>query len=178
MLVATGFGITNAVDNPTRQAFVPEMVGPDSIGNAVSLNSVMVNAARAIGPAVAGVLIVTAGVGGCFLINAASFIAILVALATMNTSKLHPVRAAAHRPGQLLPARGSQRSRSGRCCTPQAIVFLIATLLTRPGSTWAASLPSESLQRDAAPSMPRLLGRLRRSCPTSNTWFLDCMREA
>ena len=127
MLVAAGYGLTNAVDNPTRQAFVSEMVGTDSVGNAVSLNSVVTNAARAIGPAVAGVLIVTAGVGGCFLINAASFIAILLALATMNTSKLHPARAAAHRPGQLLDGLRYVR-RTPRLLTPLLMMALIGAL--------------------------------------------------
>jgi MFS family permease len=87
----------------------------------------MVNAARAIGPAVAGVLIVTAGVSGCFLINAASFIAILVALATMNTSKLHPVRAAAHRPGQLVEGLRYVR-RTPRLLTPLLMMALIGAL--------------------------------------------------
>jgi MFS family permease len=96
MVIATGLGLANAVGNPTRQAFVPEMVGADAVANAVSLNSVMTNAARALGPALAGVLIVTAGVSGCFLINAASFVAILVALATMDGSRLHPAQATAH----------------------------------------------------------------------------------
>ena len=127
MVVAACFGLTNAVDNPARQAFVPEMVGADSVGNAVTLNSVMVNAARAVGPALAGILIVTAGVAGCFLVNAASFVAILVALATMNTSLLEPAQAVASRPGQLLEGLRYVR-RTPRLLTPLLMMALIGAL--------------------------------------------------
>ena len=70
-------GLNNAFENPARQSFMLEMVGRDSLRNAVSLNSTMVNLARVVGPAVGGVLIATVGVGVCFLINAASFIVVI-----------------------------------------------------------------------------------------------------
>ena len=66
-------GTINAVDNPTRQSFAIEMVGPDRVVNAVGLNSVIIHASRIAGPAVAGVVISVWGVGPCFAINAASF---------------------------------------------------------------------------------------------------------
>jgi MFS family permease len=69
-------GLNNCFENPARQAFVLEMVGPDELRNAISLNSVLVNAARAVGPAVAGVIIAVSGVGVCFLLNAVSFVAV------------------------------------------------------------------------------------------------------
>ena len=94
-------GCANAVDNPTRQSFVLEMVGPTHLRNAVTLNSVLVNAARAVGPAVAGILIATVGVGICFLINAGTFVAVLFALATLNVSELQPSPPAARAKGQL-----------------------------------------------------------------------------
>ena len=71
-------GCVNAVDYPTRQAFVMEMVGCDRVVNAVSLNSVLVHSARVIGPAFAGVLIATVGVEPCFALNAASFAFMIV----------------------------------------------------------------------------------------------------
>ena len=77
-----------AVDNPTRQSFVIEMVGPDRVVNAVSLNSALVHMARMAGPAVAGILIATVGVEPCFLVNAATFAAMLVALRRMRPSEL------------------------------------------------------------------------------------------
>src|SRR6202167_468892 len=76
-LLAALLGLNNAFENPARQSFMLEMVGPDHLRNAVSLNSVMVNVARSIGPAVAGVLIATVGSGVCFLVNAGSFVAVV-----------------------------------------------------------------------------------------------------
>lgn len=95
--LALCFGILSALDNPARQAFIPEMVGQGLIHSAVTLNSTFVNVGRAIGPAVAAVLIATIGIGWCFLVNAASFAAVLYALLTMKVADLHPasrVRAA------------------------------------------------------------------------------------
>jgi MFS family permease len=87
-LIATLLGLINAVDNPTRQTFVAEMVGVDQLTNAVTLNSVMVNVARAIGPAVAGVLIATVGSGWCFFINAMSFGFVLLSLKALHRDEL------------------------------------------------------------------------------------------
>jgi MFS family permease len=81
-------GAINSVDNPTRQSFAIEMVGSDRVVNAVSLNNVLIHSARILGPAVAGVLIATAGVAPCFLINALSFAAMIVALRAMEPDQL------------------------------------------------------------------------------------------
>ena len=81
-------GTINAVDNPTRQSFAIEMVGHDRVVNAVSLNSVIVHASRIAGPAVAGVVISIWGVGPCFVLNAASFAAMIVALRGMDPDTL------------------------------------------------------------------------------------------
>jgi MFS family permease len=94
-------GVVNAFDNPARQSFVIELVGPDRVVNAVSLNSVIVQAGRIIGPAAAGVVIALAGVGPCFALNALSFAAMLVALQRMDTSQLHPVAPAERAPREL-----------------------------------------------------------------------------
>ena len=88
--LALALGLVTAVDNPARQSFAQEMVGPERLRNAVSLNSVMVNSARAIGPAVAGVLIATLGTGLCFLINAGSYVAVIIALAGMDVAAPRP----------------------------------------------------------------------------------------
>lgn len=82
-------GLVLAVDNPARQAFVIELVGPDRVVNAVSLNSVLVHSARITGPAVAGAVIALWGVAPCFGLNALSFAAMLVALARMRPDRLH-----------------------------------------------------------------------------------------
>ncbi len=90
-------GVINAFDMPARQAFVVEMVERrDDLGNAIALNSSMVNAARLIGPAIAGVLIAGVGEGYCFLIDGISYIAVIVSLLLMRSPQARP-RAAARR---------------------------------------------------------------------------------
>jgi MFS family permease len=103
MVYALAFvlGVVGSFDNPARQAFVMEMVGRERITNAVALNSVMVNAARILGPAVAGVLIVTVGIAACFLLNAASYLALLTALALMRARELDRAERQPRRRGQL-----------------------------------------------------------------------------
>jgi len=100
-VLALLLGLNNAFENPARQSFMLEMVGPESLRNAVSLNSVMVNVARSIGPAVAGVLIATVGEGVCFLVNAASFVAVIASLLTLDRGALHPTPPTPRAPGQL-----------------------------------------------------------------------------
>ncbi|MGH9299993.1 MAG: MFS transporter, partial [Acidimicrobiales bacterium] len=100
-VLAVLLGINKTFENPARQTFVLEMVGPDELRNAVTLNSTLVNAARAVGPGVAGLLIATVGVGECFLLNAVSFIAVVFSLVTMDKSKLSPSRPTLRAKGQL-----------------------------------------------------------------------------
>ena len=101
LVLAPLLGIINAVDNPTRQSFIHEMVGGEELRNAVTLNSIEVNLMRVIGPAIAGVLIATIGLATCFLVNAASYVAVLVCLFMMSKEKLLPVEPLARARGQL-----------------------------------------------------------------------------
>ncbi|MCT1364578.1 MULTISPECIES: MFS transporter [unclassified Microbacterium] len=87
---ALGFGIVNAFDAPARQAFVSDMVSATETSNAVALNSASFNLARMIGPAVGGLLIVAIGSGWVFIVNAATFLAMIVALMLMRTHLLAP----------------------------------------------------------------------------------------
>ncbi len=100
-LIAFSLGLINMVDNPTRQTFVGEMVGREHLANAVTLNSVMVNVARAVGPAVAGALIVSVGTGWCFLINAFSFGFVLLSLRAIRSDELFPAPRAPRQRGQI-----------------------------------------------------------------------------
>ena len=97
-------GTVNALDNPARQSFVSELVGASRTVNAVALNAVLVHSARIVGPAIAGGVIAFAGVGPCFLINALSFGAMLVALYGMDTARLHTPRPAPRARGELRSA--------------------------------------------------------------------------
>lgn len=90
-------GLASAIDGPARQAFVSELVGQDHIANAVSLNSASFNTARLTGPAIAGVLIAWVGTGPVFLLNAASFAAVLISLARIRAAGPAPTTASAVR---------------------------------------------------------------------------------
>nr|WP_229758685.1 MFS transporter [Peterkaempfera bronchialis] len=94
-------GLVTVVDNPTRQAFVTEMVGPGALRNAVSLNAANFQTARLVGPAVAGLLIAAVGSGWAFGINALSFAAVIGGLLAMRGSELHPSPVRPREKGQL-----------------------------------------------------------------------------
>jgi len=89
-VLAMVLGLNNAFETPSRQSFVLEMVGPNDLRNAVSLNSTMNNVARAVGPAIAGTIIAYFGEGWCFALNAVSFIAVVFSLMIMDKSTLSP----------------------------------------------------------------------------------------
>jgi MFS family permease len=84
LVVALLLGTANALDAPARQSFVVEMVGREDLLNAIALNSFTFNAARVVGPAVAGTIVALAGTATCFLLNAASFVPVIGALALMR----------------------------------------------------------------------------------------------
>ncbi|WBO20881.1 MFS transporter [Sphingomonas abietis] len=84
------FGTAAAFDAPVRQTFIAELVGDGDLANAVALNSTSFNAARLIGPAISGLIIAMVGTGWSFLLNGASFVAVLLSLALLRTGELHP----------------------------------------------------------------------------------------
>jgi MFS family permease len=89
-VLAVAFGSFSAVDNPARQAFVSEVVERALVRNAVTLNSTAVNVARVIGPTIAAVVIDGVGIGWCFVINAVSFLFVIVSLLSLDATRLHP----------------------------------------------------------------------------------------
>ncbi|HEV2580995.1 MAG TPA: MFS transporter [Ktedonobacteraceae bacterium] len=99
MLLAALLGLTNSLDMPTRQSFVVEMVGREDLPNAVALNSSIFNTARVLGPGLGGLLIAWLGVAPLFLLNAISFVAVLIGLAMINQKQLF-----------ALPTSGGKRS--------------------------------------------------------------------
>lgn len=99
--LASLLGVANMFTNPARQAFVSEMVGRNLLTNAVSLNSVLMNSARVLGPAIGGVLIYTTGFAACFFVNAGSYCAVIVALLLMRTADLHHTERVARAKGQV-----------------------------------------------------------------------------
>ncbi len=99
--VAMAGGVATAFDNPARRAFVVEMVPDTDVQNAVSLNSALMTGARVVGPALAGLLIVTTGYGWCFAIDGLSYVAVIVALSRMNPAELRPAAVVAPAKGQI-----------------------------------------------------------------------------
>ena len=83
-------GCVNALDNPTRQAFYPGLVNKCELGNAIALNSAVINGSRLIGPAIGGIVIGMIGEGWCFLINGLSYIGVLIALAMIRRKEFQP----------------------------------------------------------------------------------------
>jgi MFS family permease len=99
--VALAFGVITALDNPARMAFIPEIVGPGLIRNAITLNSTFVNVGRAVGPVVAAVLVAGVGVGWCFVANGVSFAGVLIAVLAMDVSALRAGARVGHHAHQL-----------------------------------------------------------------------------
>jgi MFS family permease len=89
-LLAFLLGLVNAVDMPSRQSFVVEMVGGDDIANAIALNSAVFNGARIIGPAIGGMMIYAVGTAACFIFNGLSYGAVVIGLLAMRDSELRP----------------------------------------------------------------------------------------
>ncbi len=89
MLLAALLGLTQALDTPTRQAFVGEMVGREDMPNAIALNSSLVNMARVLGPGLGGLLIAWLGIAPLFLLNTISFIAVIIGLVMIDQRTLH-----------------------------------------------------------------------------------------
>ena len=87
IILATLLGVVNTIDMPARQAFIMDMVGKEDLMNAVALNSSIFNAARAIGPALAGMLIASMGTAVCFFMNGVSFLAVLASLLFMRVER-------------------------------------------------------------------------------------------
>ncbi len=92
LVLATLLGVVNAFDLPTRQAFVSELVRREDLMNAIALNSSMVNGARIVGPAVAGLVVAAIGEGWCFFANGWSFVAVIAGLLFMKNLALPPAR--------------------------------------------------------------------------------------
>ena len=101
VVLALLFGTFSAVDNPARLAFVNELVGRNLVRNAVTLNSTSVNVAQVIGPTIAAVLVATVGIGWCFVVNAVSFVFVIISLLSLNTRTLYVMPAVRRRRGQL-----------------------------------------------------------------------------
>jgi MFS family permease len=158
-LLALLLGIVNAVDMPTRQAFVSEMVDKENLLNAVSLNSVQFNCARIAGPALAGVLIGTLGVPPLFLLNATSYIAVIIGLLLMRAAELIPQPLMAR--AENLAARVRVLGDGARFVWGNSqllITFLMLGVIGTLGFNFSVLLPLEA--HDALHAGPQVFGLL------------------
>ncbi|MGO9671954.1 MAG: MFS transporter [Streptosporangiaceae bacterium] len=124
--LAFGLGLATVVDNPTRQAFAVEMVGRADMPNAIALNSAVFNLARIAGPAIAGLVISVVGTPAAFLVNAASYLAVLVSLKLMRQSELLPADRVPRARGQLREGLSYVRARPS-LWMPMILIFFVAT---------------------------------------------------
>ena len=125
-LLAFGLGLASVVDTPTRQSFVSELVGPDDLPNAVSLNSATFNSARIVGPALAGLAIARWGTAEVFLANAVSYVAVLTGLLRMRVTELHPHARQPRAKGQVRDGLAYVIARR-ELCVPMLLVLMIGT---------------------------------------------------
>lgn len=120
-------GVVGAVDMPTRQAFFLEMVGPEDLTNAMSLNTATFTGSRIVGPVIAGAMIGTVGTAPVFLVNAVTYLAVVAALLAMRTSELHPRERSARARGQVREALRYVR-RTPELALPLALMAVVFTL--------------------------------------------------
>jgi MFS family permease len=125
-LLAFALGMVTTVDNPTRQAFAVEMVGKKGMANAIALNSAVFNLARIAGPAIAGLVIAAVGTPAAFMVNAASYAAVLISLRLMRPEELHRVARAPRADGQLREALSYVRARP-RLWMTLILIFFVST---------------------------------------------------
>jgi len=153
LVLALVLGLTNAVDMPTRQAFVVEMVGREDLPNAVALNSATFNMARIVGPAVAGLLIGAIGIGVAFLVNGLSFLAVIVAYSFMNEDALKRAAVIARPDGIRAVGRslaeGLRFIRSSELVLLSMIVIGLSSMLGMNLRVVVPALADEVLHLDA-----------------------------
>ncbi len=129
-------GIVNGFDIPARQAFVIELVGREDLISAIALNSSAFNAARVLGPAVAGILVAAVGEGWCFLANAVSFLAVIVGLLRMRLAAAPPA------PQQTSPLRSlAEGFRFAAGSRPVRAILLLLGLVSFTGMPYVVLMP-------------------------------------
>ncbi len=149
VILATLLGVANTIDMPARQAFLIEMVGKDDLMNAIALNSSIFNAARAIGPAIAGILIGLLGTAACFLVNGLSYLAVLWGLSRMTFKSV-----AAQEPRTYQMLQDITEALKYIRSTPAILVtILLVAVVSIFGSNFTVLVPvfsRQELHKDAA----------------------------
>jgi MFS family permease len=136
IVLAACMGVVNSFDIPTRQAFLVEMVGREDLMNAIALNSSMFNAARVVGPSIAGVVVAWKGEGWCFLANAVSYIAVIAGLAAMRV----PAKPAEVHVGSPLD-HIAEGFRFARATAPIRAILLLVALVSLVATPYSVLMP-------------------------------------
>jgi len=136
MAMAALLGAVNAFDIPARQSFFIQMVGKEDLLNALALNSSMFNAARVIGPAIAGILVASIGEGWCFLVNGISYIAVIVGLLMMRLERPQTLR----KGGPVL-AELMEGIRFARREEPVRVLLIMLGLVSLVGTPYSVLMP-------------------------------------
>lgn len=158
LLAALG-GVALVFDAPGRHALTYQMVGRDELPNAVALNATLFNSSRIAGPAIAGVVIAAGGTGVCFAVNAASFLAVLIALSLMRTSELYPLDRGESRPTLVRGIRdGLAYARRTRIVW---LVLAMTTVLSTLGFNFHVLVPI--LAKETLDAGPEVFGALSAS---------------
>jgi MFS family permease len=154
-VLASLLGITNAFDIPTRQAFVVDMVGKEDLINAIALNSSMINGARIVGPALAGVLLDALGEGWCFLANGVSYLAVIAGLLLMRMT----IQTRVPLPGSAL-ASIIEGFRYVKHARPIRALLLLLGLVSLMGMPYAVLMPifADQILHGGARELGLLLG--------------------
>lgn len=135
-LLALITGTANAFDNPARRVMIQELVAPDDLANATGLNSSLMTGARIVGPALATVTVLTVGLGWCFIINAVSFIAALVALARLDPTAMRRTPRVSRERGQI-----TEGFREVWGDDDLRVAVLLMTVVATLGFNWQVVLP-------------------------------------
>lgn len=153
--LASLLGLVNAFDIPARQSFMMEMVGREDLTNAIALNSSMVNGARVVGPALAGLLVAAVGEGWCFFINGVSYLAVITGLLLMKL----PARQILHARGSALQEAVAGFRFAGRT-TPIRAVLLLVGIVSLAGMPYAVLMPvfANSILGGGARTLGLLMG--------------------
>lgn len=136
LVLAMVLGIADAVDKPTRQAFIVEMVGTDNVMNATTLSTIVQQSGKMFGPALAGILIAGVGLASSFILNAVSFVAVMIALLLMRASELRPSTPVPVEPRQLR-AGFLYVKRTTELLVPLLMMVVVGTMAYE----WTVTLP-------------------------------------
>jgi MFS family permease len=153
--LAALLGVVNAVDIPTRQAFVIELVGREDLINAIALNSTMFNGARIVGPAVAGLFVASIGEGWCFFANAVSFLAVIAGLILIRLPERHPGPR-----GQSTISQIAEAVRFVRGAAPIRVLLVLLGIVSFLGMPYAVLMPifADQILHSGARGLGSLMG--------------------